>query len=41
MTFLVAASGLSFAGISPVFWALVAGGMVLLVLRGRRSSGSA
>lgn len=33
VTFLVAASGLSFAGISPAFWALVAGGVVLLVLR--------
>lgn len=35
VTFLVAASGLSFAGISPAFWALVAGGVVLLVLRVR------
>ena len=33
VTFLVAASGLSFAGISPAFWALVAGGVVLAVLR--------
>ncbi|WP_257954210.1 benzoate/H(+) symporter BenE family transporter [Nocardioides sp. B-3] len=33
VTFLVAASGLSFAGISPAFWALVAGGVVLIVLR--------
>lgn len=33
VTFLVAASGLSFAGISPAFWALVAGGVVLLALR--------
>jgi benzoate membrane transport protein len=33
VTFLVAASGLSFVGISPAFWALVAGGIVLVVLR--------
>ncbi|PUA79286.1 benzoate/H(+) symporter BenE family transporter [Nocardioides currus] len=33
ITFLVAASGLSFAGISPAFWALVAGGVVLITLR--------
>lgn len=33
VTFLVAASGLSFAGISPAFWALVAGGLVLVTLR--------
>lgn len=33
VTFLVAASGLSFVGISPAFWALVAGGVVLLALR--------
>ncbi len=33
VTFLVAASGLSFAGISPAFWALVAGGIVLMALR--------
>lgn len=35
VTFLVAASGLTFAGISPAFWALVAGGVVFGVLRGR------
>ena len=35
VTFLVAASGLSFAGISPAFWALVASGVVLLALRVR------
>lgn len=33
VTFLVAASGLSFVGISPAFWALVAGAVVLLALR--------
>lgn len=37
VTFLVAASGLSFAGISPAFWALVAGGVVLLALSLRRA----
>jgi benzoate membrane transport protein len=37
VTFLVAASGLSFAGISPAFWALVAGGVVYLALRIRAS----
>ena len=31
VTFLVAASGLSFAGVSPAFWALVIGGLVLAV----------
>ncbi len=38
VTFLVAASGLSFAGISPAFWALVAGAIVLAVLRFGRSA---
>ena len=39
VTFLVAASGLSFAGVSPAFWALVIGGLVLLVTRtGRRTT---
>lgn len=33
VTFLVAASGLTILGISPAFWALVAGGIVLVVLR--------
>ncbi|MCW2834145.1 MAG: benE [Nocardioides sp.] len=33
VTFLVAASGLSYAGISPAFWALVAGAIVLAALR--------
>ena len=37
VTFLVAASGLSFTGISPAFWALVAGGIVLAALRLRAS----
>lgn len=42
VTFLVAASGLSFAGVSPAFWALVAGGAVLLVTRsGVRRAGVA
>lgn len=36
VTFLVAASGLSFAGVSPAFWALVAGALVLLVASPRR-----
>jgi predicted benzoate:H+ symporter BenE len=31
----VAASGMTFAGISPAFWALVAGGVVFAVLRSR------
>jgi benzoate membrane transport protein len=35
VTFLVAASGMTFAGISPAFWALVAGGVVFAVLRSR------
>jgi benzoate membrane transport protein len=39
VTFLVAASGLSFAGISPAFWALVAGGVVLVALRLRPRAG--
>ena len=39
VTFLVAASGLSFAGVSPAFWALVIGGLVLIVTRtGRRTT---
>ncbi|AZI58294.1 benzoate transporter BenE [Nakamurella antarctica] len=33
ITFVVAASGMSFAGISAAFWALVAGGMYLAVMR--------
>lgn len=37
VTFLVAASGLSFVGVSPAFWALVAGAVVMLVLRLRSS----
>jgi benzoate membrane transport protein len=42
VTFLVAASGLSFAGVSPAFWALVAGGAVLLVTgTGVRRAGTA
>lgn len=32
VTFLVAASGPSYAGISPVFWALLAGAVVLSAL---------
>jgi predicted benzoate:H+ symporter BenE len=40
VTFLVAASGLSFAGVGPAFWALVVGGLVLVVTgAGRASSG--
>jgi benzoate membrane transport protein len=33
VTFVVAASGVVVAGIGPAFWALLAGGLVLLVLR--------
>jgi benzoate membrane transport protein len=42
VTFLVAASGLSFAGVSPAFWALVVGGLVLAVTStGRRTTPAA
>jgi benzoate membrane transport protein len=42
VTFLVAASGLSFAGVSPAFWALVIGGLVLAVTgTGRRTPAGA
>lgn len=36
VTFLVAASGFTALGVSPAFWALVLGGLVLLVTRGHR-----
>ncbi|MCY7396390.1 MAG: benzoate/H(+) symporter BenE family transporter [Nocardioides sp.] len=35
VTFVVAASGVTYAGIGPAFWALLAGGLLLLVTRTR------
>ncbi|MEO7744777.1 MAG: benzoate/H(+) symporter BenE family transporter [Actinomycetota bacterium] len=36
LTFVVAASGMTIGGIGAAFWALVAGGVFLVVVRGRR-----
>ncbi|MDO9456759.1 benzoate/H(+) symporter BenE family transporter [Nocardioides sp.] len=38
VTFVVAASGLTIAGVGAAFWALVAGGVFLVVVRGRLSA---
>jgi benzoate membrane transport protein len=38
LTFVVAASGLTIAGVGPAFWALVAGGAYLVVVRPRPTS---
>jgi benzoate membrane transport protein len=37
VTFVVAASGLSFFGIGAAFWGLVAGGAAMLISRWRRT----
>lgn len=37
LTFVVAASGVSWAGVGPAFWALLAGGLLMLLTRHRRA----